>query len=44
MDGEAAGDRDMPFTGSNAGLIKFGGIASAVGFALSAIGILTIRA
>jgi hypothetical protein len=43
MDREAAGDREMTFAGSNAGLLKFGGIASAVGFILSAIGILMFR-
>jgi hypothetical protein len=43
MDSEAAGDREMSFAGSNAGLIKFGGIASAVCVVLSAVGIFTFR-
>jgi len=43
MDREAAGDREMSFAGANAGLIKFGGIVSAVAVALAAIGILTFR-
>jgi hypothetical protein len=43
MEVEAAGDKEMTFLGSNAGLLKFGGIASAVCVILSLIGILTLR-
>jgi hypothetical protein len=42
MDAEAAGDPEMTFAGANAGLIKWGGIASAVCLLLSIIGILTL--
>ena len=42
MDAEAAGDGEMTFAGSNAGLIKWGGFASAVCVILSVIGIATL--
>ena len=35
MDAEAAGDREMTFAGANAGLIKWGGLASAACIVLS---------
>ena len=41
MDKEAAGDWKMSFSGSNAELLKFGGIASGICILLSLIGILT---
>jgi hypothetical protein len=41
MEKEAAGDREMSFAGSNAGLLKFGGIASGVCIILSLIGVFT---
>jgi hypothetical protein len=43
MEAEAAGDREMTFAGSNAGLIKWGGIASAICIVLSIIGIATLK-
>lgn len=43
MESEAAGDKKMTFAGSNAGLIKWGGLASAVCIFLSIIGIVTLR-
>ncbi len=43
MEAEAAGDQEMTFMGANAGLIKWGGIASAVCLMLSIIGILTLH-
>ena len=43
LDAEAAGDPEMTFARANAGLIKWGGIASAIGLALSLIGILTLN-
>jgi hypothetical protein len=42
MNAEAAGDPEMTFRGANLGLIKFGGIASAVAFVLTLIGALTL--
>lgn len=42
MEREAAGDREMTFAGSNAGLIKWGGIASAICVALSFVGLATL--
>ncbi len=44
MNNEAAGDREISFSGANAGLIKFGGFTSAICFILSAIGIFIFRA
>jgi hypothetical protein len=38
MEREAAGDCEMTFAGSNAGLMKWGGITSAICFALSFVG------
>jgi len=43
MTAEAAGDGELTFAGSNAGLIKWGGLASAVCVILSLIGIVTLR-
>jgi hypothetical protein len=43
METEAAGDREMTFAGSNAGLIKWGGLASAVCVILSIIGLATLK-
>jgi hypothetical protein len=43
MEAEAAGDREMTVAGSNAGLIKWGGLASAVCVILSIIGIATLK-
>ncbi|HUJ44241.1 MAG TPA: hypothetical protein VLW52_11595 [Opitutaceae bacterium] len=42
MEREAAGDHEMTFAGSNAGLIKWGGIASVAAVILAAIGALTL--
>jgi hypothetical protein len=42
MNAEAAGDPEMTFRGANLGLIKFGGVASAVAFVLTLIGALTL--
>jgi hypothetical protein len=42
MDREAAGDREMTFAGSNAALIKWGGLVSAVCLVLSAVGLTTL--
>lgn len=43
MEAEAAGDREMTFSGSNAGLIKWGGVASAACIILSMIGLATLK-
>jgi len=43
MEAEAAGDREMTFAGSNAGLIRWGGIASAVCIVLSIVGAATLK-
>jgi hypothetical protein len=42
MEREAAGDPEMTFRGANIGLLKFGGIGSAICFLLSFIGIATL--
>lgn len=42
MEREAAGDREMTFAGANLGLIKWGGIASAICLALSFVGLATL--
>jgi len=42
MEREAAGDSEMTFAGSNAGLIRRGGIASAICLALSFVGLSTL--
>jgi hypothetical protein len=42
MDAEAAGDPEMTFRGSNAGLLRWGGVASAVCLVLSIIGLATL--
>lgn len=39
---EAAGDHQMTFAGSNAGLIKWGGLASAICVLLSIVGVATL--
>jgi hypothetical protein len=44
MDKEAAGDREMSFSGSNAGLLRFGGMASGICIILSVIGVFTFKA
>ena len=43
MDKEAAGDRTMSFGGSNAELLKYGGLASVVCLLISLIGILAMK-
>lgn len=43
MEREAAGNREMTFAGSNAGLVKWGGIASAVCVTLCIIGVVTLK-
>ena len=43
MEGEAAGDREMTFAGSNAGLLKWGGLLSAICAILSLIGLATLK-
>jgi hypothetical protein len=43
MEAEAAGDREMTFAGSNAGLLKWGGLASVVCAILSLIGLAALR-
>ena len=40
---EAAGDTEMTFTGSNAGLLKWGGLASGICFALCILGAATLQ-
>jgi len=42
MNAEAAGDPEMTFRGANIGLIKFGGIASAIAILLSLIGAMSL--
>ena len=42
MEAEAAGDREMTFAGANAGLAKWGGIASGMAVAVSVLGALTL--
>ncbi len=42
MDREAAGDPEMTFRGANMGLLKWGGVGSAICFLLSFIGIVTL--
>jgi hypothetical protein len=42
MNTEASGDPEMTFRGANFGLIKFGGIASAIAIVLSVIGAATL--
>ena len=43
MEAEAAGDREMTFAGSNAGLLKWGGLVSAVCAILSLIGLAALK-
>ena len=43
MESEAAGDKEMTFAGSNAGLLKWGGALSAVCILLSFIGVIALR-
>jgi hypothetical protein len=43
MQGEAAGDKEMTFSGSNSGLIKWGTIPSIICVILSIIGAVTLR-
>jgi hypothetical protein len=42
MNAEAAGDKEMTFHGANLGLLKWGGVASAVSFLLVLIGAATL--
>jgi hypothetical protein len=42
MNAEAAGDEEMTFRGANLGLLKWGGVASAVSFLLVSIGAATL--
>ncbi|MEO8350175.1 MAG: hypothetical protein ABI680_00500 [Chthoniobacteraceae bacterium] len=42
MEQEATGDREMTFAGSNAGLIKWGGLASVTCVVLSFVGLATL--
>ncbi len=43
MESEAAGDREITFAGSNAGLIKRGGLVSLLCLILSCIGIVALK-
>jgi hypothetical protein len=43
MDREAAGDPEMTFRGANMGLLKWGGVGSAICFVLSFIGLATLQ-
>jgi len=42
MEREAAGDREMTFAGANAGLLRWGGLVSAICLLLSFIGLSTL--
>lgn len=42
MEREAAGDRELTFAGSNAGLIKWGGLAAVICLVLSFVGLVTL--